>query len=632
MASVKIILRSPLSFAVMSAVLCFALAGCGGDTTTTATIVPPPVTPPPVTPTNPGVGFSGKALAGAQPIVGASVQLYAAGTTGNGSAGSALLTAAITTDTTGAFAVPAGYACPAANSELYVVVRGGKVGVGANNPGIALATVLGGCNQLTSGSQFVINEVTTAATAWGVSQFLGAGGNIGATATNLQGLSNAVVAIQNLADLAKGASPGALFPKNGASPAAKVNSFANLLNTCTAAAASSGCSALFSAATPSGGSAPSDTLDSALNIVRNPGNNVSALYTQSLSATAALSPALTTAPADWTMSISYSGGGMNSPTHIAVDSNGNVWVASFQNAVSEFAANGSPVFANGITGGGIFESYGLAVDAQNNVWVANEQSPSTVNGGLGSVTELNSAGQVISGTNGFTAGGLSYPEAIAIDPNGTVWVADNHDASVTLLSNSGQPLSGTKGYTTPKLAFPVAIAIDASHNGWVANQEDVTVTKVAADGSQFNTYSCCNGASGLAIDQRGYVWAANYFGDSVSQMASDGSVVSSGYSDGRASIWHPQGIAIDGSGHVWVANYLGSSITELAGSAASSPGQILSPKVGYAADAGIRNAFDIQVDASGNLWITNNASNTLTEIIGLATPVKTPQLGPVQAP
>jgi hypothetical protein len=38
------------------------------------------------------------------------------------------------------------------------------------------------------------------------------------------------------------------------------------------------------------------------------------------------------------------------------------------------------------------------------------------------------------------------------------------------------------------------------------------------------------------------------------------------------------------------------------------------------------------VDASGNLWISNFGSNTLTEFVGLAVPVKTPLLGLPAAP
>jgi hypothetical protein len=122
------------------------------------------------------------------------------------------------------------------------------------------------------------------------------------------------------------------------------------------------------------------------------------------------------------------------------------------------------------------------------------------------------------------------------------------------------------------------------------------------------------------------------YGDSVSQLANDGTVVSSGYNDNGASIQNPQGIAIDGSGHVWVANFRGPSLTELAGSASTSPGQILSPAVGYASDAAMLEASAVAIDASGNIWVPDFGNDTLTEIIGLATPVKTPQLGPVQVP
>ena len=578
---------------------------------------------------NPGVSFTGNAKAGMQPVVAATVQLYAAGTSGNGSQGTGLLTNTLATDGAGAFTIPAGYACPAASSQLYVVVLGGHVGAGAPNPAITLATPIGACNQLTSGSQFVINEVTTTATAYGLAQFLSAGANIGATSTNTQGLRNAVATVASLANLTTGTSPGASFPQNSSSPAAKINSVANLLNTCTSANSASGCNALFSATTPSGGTAPNNTLDAALNLVRNPGTNVATLYTQSSTSTA-FNPALTTAPSDWTMFLNYTGGGINTPTAVGVDSTGNVWVAGYYGVASEFSPTGAPAFPNGITGGGLFHSYGLAIDPQNHVWILNEDSPVSV--GYGSVTVLSSTGQLISGPTGFTAGGIAYPIAIAIDTNSTVWVTDSHNASVTLLSSTGQPLSGPTGYQWPQLAYSYGIAIDANHNGWAASNEDDTITKISPDGSLFTNYACCRGPASVAIDQRGFVWVTNYLGDSISQLANDGTVISTGYSDGLASISHPQGIAIDGSGHVWVTNILGSSITELAGSATNSPGQILSPTAGWARDAGLNYAYAIAIDASGNLWVVNKTTNILTEIIGMATPVKTPQLGPAQSP
>ena len=578
-------------------------------------------------------------MAGMQPIAAASVQLYAMGSAGNGSAAASLLSGAATSDANGAFTIASGYGCPASSSQLYLVVRGGQVGNSAGNAAIVLAAPIGECKLVSGATQFVVNEVTTAATAWALAQFLGAGGNIGATATNPQGLANAVATAANLVNPATGTSPGAAYPANATSPAAKINSLANLLNTCTGTG--SGCSSLFAATTPSGGTAPGNTFDAALNLVRDPGSNIAALYAQA-AANPVFAPALSAAPSDWTLFIDYSGGGMSSPSGIGVDAGGNVWVASYDSVASEFSPTGASLYTS-VTGfGGLFHSYGLAVDGQNNVWIPDEDSNS-VNNTAGAVTVLSSTGQLISGVTGFSAGGLNYPVAVAIDPtDGNAWLVNYGNSSLTLLSSSGQPLSGAKGYASDQLLFPVAVAVDASHNAWVANSSgstmmggmttESTITKVSADGSQVISYACCNGAGGLAIDQRGNVWVANFAGDSISLLSSAGTLISSGFSDNKASIYHPQGIAIDGSGNVWAANFLGNSITELAGSAAGSPGQILSPTAGYAKDASLLKAYAIAIDASGNVWVTNFGNNTLTEVVGLAAPVKTPTLGPAQSP
>lgn len=573
-------------------------------------------------------------MAGTQPLVGASVQLYAAGVSGNGSSASALLTSAESTDAKGGFTIASGYGCPAMSSQLYLIVRGGQVGTSSANPAITFAAPVGRCDQVNSSTNFVVNEVTTAAAAWGLAQFLSAGGNVGASSTNVTGLTNALATVINLVNPATGTSPGAKFPSSASSPAPRINSLANLLNACAAASSASACSSLFASTTVSGSPAPNNTLDAALNLVRNPGSNVAALYTQS-AANPVFQPALTAAPSDWTLFVNITGGGMLSPSGVGVDSGGNVWVASYEGVASEFSPTGTSLYSSTKGFGGLLDSYGLAIDGQNNIWIPNEDTIG-VTGKGGSVTVLNSMGQLISGPTGFSSGGMDYPVAVAIDPSdGNAWIVNYGDASLTLLSSTGLPLSGTKGYTSNppgQLLFPVAVAVDANHNAWVANNSGTTIAKVSPDGSKFTSYACCDVAAGIAIDQGSDVWVANYHGDSISLLSSDGTVISTGYNDNQASLYGPQGIAIDGSGNVWVANYLGDSITELSGSASSSPGKILSPAVGYAKDASLLQAFAISIDASGNLWVTNLGNGTLTEMIGLAAPVKTPLLGPPQNP
>jgi streptogramin lyase len=575
-----------------------------------------------------GQGFSGKALVGQQPLIGASVELYAAGTSGNGANGVGLLSNALITDSTGTFSVPAGYDCPSADSQIYLVARGGQPGsaASADNDSIALLTALGACNEAASASPVVINEVTTAAAVYALAQFLSAGGNLGASSTNTVGLKNAVATAQALANISTGSSPAMTFAANGSSPAPKIDTLANLLNSCASATAGGkACSGLFSAtATP--GEMPENTLDAALNLVRNPAQNVAALYALA-SSSSAFTPALAAQPSDWTLFINYKGGGMNYPTSVGVDGTGNIWVASYSNAASEFSPLGAPLFAQGITGSGLGYSFGLAVDTNNNAWITNWPSPWAAGNTL---SVFNSSGASVAGSSGYSTGAYTYPNGVAIDTDGSAWVADWGDSELTHLSSSGQELSGSP-YSSSQLIDPVVAAIDAGHNVWVSNEGGTTVTRVTRDGSQFTSYDCCNGPEGLAIDQSGNVWVPNFDGDSISEISSSGAVLSNGgYTS--ASLVDPDDIAIDGAGTVWICNYRSPSLTELAGSTASVPGTVLSPAGGLGSDAGLLEAYSLAIDASGNLWVSNKGSNTLTQFIGLAAPVRTPQIGPSVAP
>jgi len=79
----------------------------------------------------------------------------------------------------------------------------------------------------------------------------------------------------------------------------------------------------------------------------------------------------------------------------------------------------------------------------------------------------------------------------------------------------------------------------------------------------------------------------------------------------------PTALAIDGQGTVWVVNgQTAGSISKLA-YGQSSP---LSP-----AGLGSFNApLGIAIDASGSLWTANSGDNSVSEVIGLASPVAVP--------
>jgi len=556
-----------------------------------------------------------------------SVQLYDVGTSGNGSQPNARLASALTTDVNGNFTVPSNFSCVSSSTVLFLLAKGGRVSSsGTVNSALWLTAPLPPCGSLTNSTTVTVNELSTVATAEALAQFYASGGNIGASASNTLGLSNAMLSEQLLVNLSTGISPGANVPANVTVPSAKLNTLADAFSAC--AVSSTVCTPLFTAATV-GSTVPTNTLDAAFAIAANPGSSVTAIYALSTGTT--FTPVLSEAPPDWMMFLTVSGGGLNAPTAVGVDGSGNLWSANYNEVLSEFTPNGTPVYTNGITGSGLHESFGLAIDASNNIWVVNDETPGSPRNG-GTLSKFTNAGVALSGGIGYTAG-LYFPTGIASDTNGDIWIANYGNSTYALYTNSGTQITtncNVNGCGYGSLEFPVAVAADGNHFGWVGNQSANTVTQISLDGTITNAISCCSGASGVAVDAQNNIWVANYFGDSVSELSSTGAVISAGYTNG--GIYHPQGIAVDGTGSVWVANYRGGSLTKLAGANAATPGTGLSPSTGYGTDASLIEPYGLAIDASGDVWVSDYGMNTIVEFVGVAAPVKTPLVGPPVLP
>jgi streptogramin lyase len=577
-----------------------------------------------------GMPLQGRVRGGQQPVSGASIALYAAGSAGDGLGANNLLAPNIvTTDANGDFGITGDYMCPTSTTQVYLVASGGNPGLppGTNNPTLVLMAALGNCGNLTGSTNIVVDEVTTAASAWALAQFLGSGAVVGSTSTNATGLSNAFAVADNLVDTGTGLAPGSALPTGAVTEAAKLNSLANALAACVNSDGGSACTPLLSAATTSQ-FVPANTLDAALNIVRNPGNNIVAVFNAGTSEKP-FQPALNSAPNDWTISITYGGctpacGGLNTPESLAIDSTGDVWVANYNGGVvSEFSPTGVPASATGFPGAGLEQSHSIAIDASGNAWVANYQSVSGANNhDDGSVSQFSPAGVELSGY-GYTVGGIYNPLAIAADSTGAIWVADYGDSSASLLNDSGSAISSSNGYGHSDIAETSAVAVDASHNAWFAVQSGAA--RITPGGAVTN-FSCCDTPDGIAIDPSGNVWIADYLASAVVELTSTGSVANRTTLD-NGNV-RPRGIAIDGAGNVWVANYTGNSVAELAGSNAA----VISPAAGYGLDAPIDQPYGLAIDASGNLWLSNKDANTITQLVGIAGPVQTPLLGPPAQP
>jgi len=575
------------------------------------------------------VPLHGVVQSGQQPVSGSTIQLYVAGSSGYGSAALSLLTNSLTSDASGNFST-GNYTCPSASAQVYLVASGGNPGLsaGTNNSALALMSALGPCGNLSASTSETINEVTTVASVWALAQFLstGAGANLGTSDTNAQGLANAFATVNNLVNISSGYAPGPNLPPGATAPTSGLYTLADILWSCASSNGTTGqCSSLFAAATPSGGSAPTNTIDAALDIAQNPGNNVSTLYNL-VTGTAPFQPVLTSAPTDWTVVISYyiaTGVGWVGG-NVAVDALGNVWVES---PTSEFSSSGQLI--KSVTGGGLNGAAGLAIDDVGNLWVSN---------GGNDLSEFSSEGSPISPSTGYTGGGLFCPMGLAVDPSGNVWAANycTGATGISEFSSDGTPISPSTGYTGGGFAPSKSLFVDSSNNIWVSDSSGGgSISEFSSDGTPISpstgyTGGGLNYPDYVVVDGFGNVWAANdntwvgnyppWYEPSLSKFSNTGSPISpsaGGYTGGGL-VSRPFGMIVDGSGNIWIANaYL---------SEFSSDGVPLSPSTGYGAQ--VREPFyGIAIDGSGNMWTTYTApdySGWLAEFVGVAAPVVTP--------
>jgi len=456
--------------------------------------------------------LAGKVLSGTLPVSGATVQLYAAGQTGYGSAATVLLNTPAITDTTGAFNFS--YSCAASPGDLvYLIASGGDTGAGSNTE-LKLMTALGPCGGLSGTTPVMVNEVTTVASAYALSAFITAAPNVGSSAANYQGLKNAFASVSNLVNLATGnaltitpayaVSPVA-YLNSSTVPQARIDTLANLLNGCVNSNGAT-CVNLFSAAAPPSGSTPSDSLQAMIDIAQNPGNSVSSLFGLA-SPTGPFQPVLSGSPGDWTLALTFTGAGLGIPptavtstgegpmsnTAMAIDAAGDVWVAATRTVaggsaigplVAKFSNTGAPLTPatslssaspSVATIGGYdpsnttpalypgAETFGILIDQAGSPWLA-VQTPSTQLVKIDPALSTAPLGIVVNGN------GVSLNDDV-IDSTGNVWAGGQNlnevdtTGSPLLTGATGQPPNGT-GPTYTNLNH---LTFDSNLNLWATD-------------------------------------------------------------------------------------------------------------------------------------------------------------------
>src|ERR1035437_5144200 len=255
------------------------------------------------------LNLQGVVQGGQQPVADSKLQLYATGTTGDGSTSTALLSQPFQTGSNGEFTISGAYTCPSATSQVYIVATGGNPGLssGSSNSSIALMATLGPCGNLSSVHFTTVNEVTTVGSIWPLAPYGESVAQIGSGNSDAQAFDAAAASINQLISVANGTAPGPMLPAGDVAPTDKLYTLASIIAACVnstggSAGDGSACGQLFSSAASGGVPPPSDTIAAALAIAQNPNRNVVDIFDLS-PMNGAFQPILSSPPADWTLPI-----------------------------------------------------------------------------------------------------------------------------------------------------------------------------------------------------------------------------------------------------------------------------------------------------------------------------------------
>jgi trimeric autotransporter adhesin len=347
------------------------------------------------------------------------------------------------------------------------------------------------------------------------------------------------------------------------------------------------------------------------------------------------------------------GANLNQPSGVALDSQGNIYIADTGNArirkvsssgtISTVAGNGMVSYSGdggSATGAQLNGPLGVAADNTENLFIADSQNGVVRTVKKGAITSVG-------------GGTLVIPRGVATDAAGNAYVADAQDNRVrkiaidgTVTTYAGNGTSGFAGDGAPaanaQLSAPAAVAVDAAGNLYIADLGNLRIRKVSADGNIVTVagngsqgYSGDGGAAinaslnaplGVAVDPSGNFYIADSASHVIRKVTLDGNINTiagtgaPGFTgDGgpaiSAQIASPTGIAADPYGNIFFVDGTtrireissGGTIATIAGNGS----------LGYSGDGGMANLAQLNspaavwADSAGNLYVADTGNNAI---------------------
>ena len=170
------------------------------------------------------------------------------------------------------------------------------------------------------------------------------------------------------------------------------------------------------------------------------------------------------------------------------------------------------------------------------------------------------------GSYGTGPGEITWPNSLAVDNEGKVYLSDEWLNRITIFDNNGVFLGhwGEEGSENGMLNRPAGLAFDHDDNLLVADSLNHRIQKFTRDGKFLNSWGQrghepgeFNTPWGLTIDSSGNTWVADWRNDRVQQFSGDGSFIKqvgkTGTNPGEFN--RPSGVAVDNEGCLYVVDW-----------------------------------------------------------------------------